>query len=280
MSNCLYQTVEEIVTEISISQDSTPWLVVEGVSDVRFFSTRKLPNSPKCVIAFGWANVVSVISKVTEENIAGSIVGFIDRDHREDVGIAVDYENIVATDYRDLEISMFESGALHRILVEFGSSHKLPKLSCGTVNISLVRSCIYEIAEALGRFRYYSLKNDLNIKFKGIDYSKFINKETLSLDPDKLINQINSKSDSKVTKDDFEVAQHCLLPERLSDSKNLNSGHDVIEIFGISLRKVWGSNNTSDVNRETLEASFRIGYSDEELEGTNMYKKLCGVLSN
>ncbi|MEN8220957.1 MAG: DUF4435 domain-containing protein [Pseudomonadota bacterium] len=278
MSSSLYQTVDEIVTEIALSQDSTPWLIIEGSNDERFFITRSLPKSPKIISADGWANVLSVVSKVSEESIAASVIGFVDRDHREDVGITIDHDNIVVTDYRDIEISMFESGALHRILVEFGSPQKLPKLSSGTVDINTVKNSIYEVAEALGRLRFYSLKNDLNLSFQDLNYNKFIDTLSLTINSEILVAQINSKSKSKITIDKYNESLSCPLPERLKDCRNLNSGHDVVEILGISLRKKWGTKSAQIINRENLEKSFRIGYSDQEFQDTNMYKTLCTLL--
>jgi len=69
------------------------------------------------------------------------------------------------------------------------------------------------------------------------------------------------------------------LPGKLVDCKYLSSGHDVIEILGISLRKLWGTNSSNDVQRQKLERHFRIGYSNHEFAETEMFKKLYKLLS-
>ena len=277
MTNALSLKVEEIVTEIDMSNENRPWLIVEGPSDEIFFSTRNLPNNPKSISAFGWENVVGVVAKVIEENISDVIFGFIDRDYREELGNAVTNKMIVHTDFRDIEISMFESGALHKILAELGSNNKLPSLDCGSVNLEVIKEKIYQVASKIGALRYYSLKNGYNYKLKELNFSKFISQRNLEINTEKLINQINSKSEKKITIHDVCTAFELELPDRLTDSKNLCCGHDVTELLGVALRKLWGSNNS--IGKETLESSFRIGYSDHEFYQSEMYKQLAKLLS-
>ena len=276
MTDLLSLKVEEIVTEIDMSNEARPWLIVEGPSDEIFFSTRNLPNNPKAVAALGWENVVGVIAKVLEENITDAIFGFIDRDYREELGNDNYPEKIVITDYRDLEISMFESAALHKILVELGARNKLPSLDCGNIDIVIVKEKIYHVASKMGALRYYSLKEGLNFKLKDLNFTKFISRNNLEINKEKLINQINSKSNVKITIDDIDSAFSLNLSGKLDDEKYLCCGHDVTELLGISLRKLWGSNNS--VKKETLESNFRIGYSDHEFEQSNMYKQLAEMM--
>lgn len=280
MTSCIRQTVEEIVTEISMSSQQKPWLIVEGNSDGVFFSTKKLHNNPTTIVACGWENVVGVISKVIDESIVASVFGFIDRDYREDLGISVNTSFVVITDLRDLEISMFESSALDRILVELGSRNKLPLLPCGSNDIESVKLKVYSVASKIGKLRYYSLKHNLGYPIKKLDFTKFIDSKNLDIDKKKLIQQVNSKSESKLDHETLEKAFNSELPNRLIDSRNLCSGHDVIELLGISLRKIWGTNNSGDVSREKLESCFRIGYSDNEFEETEMFNKLDSLLKS
>lgn len=277
MTDSLSLKVEEIVTEIDMSNETRPWLIVEGPSDETFFSTRHLPNNPKSVAALGWENVIGVIAKVLEENITDAILGFIDRDYREELE-SNDYpEKIVITDYRDLEISMFESGALHKILAELGARNKLPSLDCGNIDILTVKQKVYQVASKMGALRYYSLKEGLNFKLKDLNFTKFISKNTLEINIEKLVNHINSKSIAKITMDDIDAAFKLNFTGKLDDEKYLCCGHDVIELLGVALRKIWGSNNL--VKKETLESNFRIGYSDHEFGQSNMCKQLTKMLN-
>ena len=279
MTSCLSQSADEIVTEISMSESQKPWLIVEGDSDGVFFSTKTLDKKPNTIVALGWENVVGVISKVIEESIAKAVFGFIDRDYREELGVVVDENYIVTTDYRDLEISLFESTSLHRLIVEYGSKFKLPLDSNEEVDLNKVKIKIYSVASKMGRLRYFSLKEGRNYPIKRLDFSKFVDPKTLELNEEKLISQINSKSDTKIDADILSAILETDLPKRLLDVKNICSGHDVVELLGLALRKIWGTNNSGEVAREKLESSFRIGYSNEEFSQTPMYKKLNALMS-
>lgn len=279
MSNCLSQTAEEIVTEISMSSNNSPWLVVEGGTDARFFSSRELKKKPIIVVANGWKNVVCVISKVVEESISSSVFGFIDRDYREELGITVDEEYVVVTDFRDIEVSMFESCALDRILVELGSSRKYPKLECSSVDVKSIREHIYSVAKDMGVLRYYGLLNNKSYNFKKLDYSKFVCQKTLEINRDKLISQINSHSDDNIDSGELVSALSQSLPDIYGDSRYLCSGHDLALLLGIALKKMWGTNNTKETEQEKIESLFRIGYSEDDFFSSSMYKKLDKLLS-
>lgn len=280
MTSCLTQYAEEIVTEISMSHSKKSWLVVEGGSDAIFFSSKLLVGNPIVVPACGWENVVGIISKVIEESIAASVFGFVDRDYRNELGVSVDESFVVITDFRDLEVSMFESSCLHRILLELGSGNKLPKLPNGSINVDFVREKIYSAAFKIGKLRYYSLKNSFNYPVKDLDFTKLIDSMSLELNNNKLVAQLNSKSSQKINSDILEAAFACELPNSLEDNRYACSGHDVIELLGISLRKLFGTNNANDVTRDKLEQTFRIGYSQHEFEETAMFKRLNFLLSS
>jgi Protein of unknown function (DUF4435) len=280
VTKSITQTIDEIVTEISMSVDKLPWLIIEGRTDNKFFITKNLPKKPKHVIALGWENVIGVISKIFEEKISAEVYGFIDRDYIPELYPQINIENIVQTDYRDLEISMFESEALHKILVELGSELKMPYKEDKTIHLDHVKQRVYEVAAFIGRIRFFCLKNALQISLTGLDYSKFIDSNNLSIDCNKFIAQLNSKSNVKISLEQVKYAQNIVLPNTLTDFKFLCCGHDVIEIFGISLRRLWGTNNSGDVDKMKLESHFRIGYSNAEFENTNMYNSLCILLNS
>lgn len=274
MSSDFHQHPDEVVTEIGMSHHERPWLILEGSTDALFFSTRKLSNSPVTVVAYGWENVCYITDKIIQEGIDARVFGFIDRDYREDLGLAINDSHIVVTDFRDLEVSMFESDALDRVTAEFGSQQKLPKRACGGIASENIRRKIYTTAQKIGKLRYFSLVHNLHYPIKNLEYSKFIDERTLEIDESKLVQQINSKSQTKIDLSILHQAFQGDIPGRLHDEKNISSGHDIMELLGLSLKKLWGTNNSGSISRERLESCFRIGYSDDHFTQTNMFKCL------
>jgi len=287
MTNGIEQSVEEMITEIAMSSDNKPWLIVEGASDEKFFLSR-LPGTIRLFVAQGWENVVKVVNKVKDENIR-CILGVIDRDYREDLGIELHTDNIVMTDYRDIEVMMFYSSAFRKIVVEKASQNKLPKSSNGEINYEKIRDSIVNIAVPIGRFRFYCQKENMNIKFSDsnsdIDFSKMIEYQQTFDFKSKYayVQHLKNKyqKENKHLKDnDWDQAQKLSLPIRLQDEKFIISGHDLMEIFGLSLRRKWGNKNKNEVAKEKLEELFRLSYPDEAFRKTSLYKNISNWLEN
>lgn len=268
------------MAEISMSREPAPWLILEGPSDEIFFSTKSLPRKPKCVPAQGWENVVEVIQKVKAEQINALVLGFVDRDYREDINIIIDEACIVVTDFRDLEISMFESKVLDRILAEYSSVGKAPSFKDGGMNIKEVRKEIYAIASQLGKLRFFSLARGYHYSFPDDIVKKVFDKENKCLQQEKLRLQISQKSQEQVDIDRISEILCSTLPSRLQDDRNLCCGHDVIAVFSMLLRHAWkkGNVDAKALKDEQIAKLFRIGYSDEEFYQTDMGQKLIRLL--
>jgi hypothetical protein len=281
MDNGIEQLVEEIVTEIAISTDNIPWLILEGATDEKFFLSR-LPGAVRLLVAHGWENVVKVVNKVNDENIRG-ILGVIDRDYREELGIFVLSDNIVVTDYRDIEVMMFYSSAFRKVVVEKASQNKWPKCANGEIDYEKIRQSIVDIAIPIGRFRFHCQKEGMNAKFSDsesdIDFSKIIDyKQSFDFTSKyayvKHLKNKYQKENKHLEDNDWDQAQKLSLPIRLQDEKFIVSGHELIEIFGLSLRRKWGNKNKNEVTKEKLEESFRLSYPDEEFRKTSLYQEI------
>ncbi|MDM8524770.1 DUF4435 domain-containing protein [Desulfococcaceae bacterium HSG8] len=280
MADGIAQHVEEIVTEISMSCDGRPWVIVEGNSDEKFLTPRKLKNSPKFNVAFGWENVVEVVKKVREENIPTVTIGVTDRDYRECLNIKIGLINIVETDLRDTEVMLFYSGAFKKVITELGSLKKLPKINNYKINYKKIKNEVCSLGDQLARFRFYCQNNKLEISFRELNFPKFFDHKNFMINPLKLISHLNGKNENKVSIDDWENSQSAELPEKLRDSRFLNHGHDLMAIIGQGLRKRWGSMSSQEAERHKIEGYFRVGYSDEEFYSTAMYKNLTILLES
>ena len=89
------------------------FLVVEGVSDVRFWSTRRHDNC-ELVNGEGKGNVVGAIGRLDAEDIPG-VLGIVDDDYNSLMGIIRTSGNLVATDAHDLECLLCRSPALESV---------------------------------------------------------------------------------------------------------------------------------------------------------------------
>ena len=278
MSNGLELGIEELITEIYMSDISKTTLLVEGFSDARFFMTRNLPSSPKVMVASGWENVVFIMEKLKEEECRNKVIGFIDKDYRYELNYIKKELPIVETDYRDLEISMIESAAFSRVITELCSHNKVYKLRCGSIDYERIKNEIYDIINLLSKLRFFSLKNGDNLSFKKINHEKLFSAKDKEIDTAKLIEHLSNINHCEISNSIIEKCNDYVFPESLNDKRNISCGHDFMAILGITLKSKFGNNNGKEVSQDKMEAAFRMSYQDNDFHTTEMYTKLSTYL--
>jgi len=271
----LQSSLTEIVTEIIMSRDPRPWLAVEGFSDEVLLRTRKFTNPVKIVVGHGWEGVRDIIVEHSKDASNAVVIGLIDRDYRDHHGCQLKMNKVVFTDMRDVENMMFNSSSLGRVISEYASIHKIPKTGNGAVDIDAMRKRIYSVAVQLGKLRIHCEGQNYQISFKEIDHKKFICDRTLSIDPASLLLHINGKNSGKrkLVQSDWIAAQGLSWPSYLGQAEFVANGHDVMAIMSVALRRMWGSQG-GGVDADFIEGIFRVGYSDDDLERTQMWDEL------
>lgn len=272
------QTATEIVTEICMSRDARPWLAVEGDSDERLLRKRSFPKDPKIVIGNGWEGVRYIICECYKENSSAKLLGLMDRDYRDHLGNQIFHEYIVLTDFRDIENILFNSSALDRVISEYSSSNKIPKNN-DKINIESIRHHIYDSAVKIGRFRVYCQYKEKYIDFKKIDYAKFISDKDLKINVEKFLSHLNGKNPGKtLLKSHWEEAQSIAWRDKLNQPQFIANGHDIMALLAIALRRMWGTIGGS-ITKESIESSFRIGFSDEDLKSFSFWHGITEFLA-
>lgn len=272
----MQQTKSEIVTEIVMSRDSRPWLAVEGDSDERLLRTRPYRIQLKIVIGYGWEGVYEIISEYEKENSKAKLLGLIDRDYRDHLSCQISNNRMILTDFRDIENMLFNSSALTRVISEYASDKKIPKKNNGEIDIEEIRNRIYSAALKLGKLRIYSQCKNLGINFKTIDHKKFTCDTTLRISEDSLLAHLNGKNPGKknLLKEDWDNSQLLTWEkDHLNQPQFVANGHDVMALLCIALRKMWGS-CSNEITPDRLEGSFRIGYSNDDLKQSDMWRSL------
>lgn len=269
-----YITSHEIANEIRLKRQlhSGSFVIVEGYTDKKVFGNFFKEDICKLVPAFGKGNAVEALSILGSENFVG-VVAIVDADFWLLNGVAPTSTNLFVTDTHDLETMMIQSPALEKVLQEFGSETKIQKFVKKT-GID-VRTKLLDVGRVIGYFRWISLQENLDLKFDGLSYEKFVSRETLSIDVGKLIKVVKNHSQ-----------KHDLPEQEIYDKineleKTLNvplwhicCGDDLIYILSIGLRKIFGSRKVGEVKREILERSLRLAYEFVYFCKTKLYASL------
>lgn len=264
------QSIEELITELSMTYSFKMHLILEGDDDRKFFkSTLKGKENVNLLCVWGADNVINMIREVDKLRSITRIsptLGIVDRDYRIPLGILLKSSNLIASDARDLECMMFGSPSFEAVLSEFGSERKVAALGGAGSLAAAARAS----ASTVGRMRYHTQHMRSNTSFQKLELSKVVDRKTLAIDSDELIKHLNARQGTN----------GCRLPAKVIELANdacakakcdkglpyfqhdllLCRGHDLMELLAVGFRSLFGSRSAAESSRENVESLFRLNY--------------------
>ncbi|BAZ33312.1 hypothetical protein NIES4074_58220 [Cylindrospermum sp. NIES-4074] len=262
-------TPERIANAIRILRKtySGTFIIVEGSTDARVY--KDCVDSKKCEfsIAHNKDKAISTLAILEKENFAG-VLAIVDADFSRLEGSLLASPNLLVTDYHDLEIMIIQSPVFDKVMAEFGSEGKIIEFAKD------IRSSLLETGKSLGYLRWVSLKENLALKFEGLDvkdFRIFIDDKTLTVNQLEMIKKVknNSKKYSLREKDILEKLEN--LKDNTHDPRQLCCGHDLIYILSIGLCKAWGTWDSREFKPEVLEKWLRVTYGELYFRSTQLY---------
>jgi hypothetical protein len=241
-------------------------LIVEGDKDRRVYERFINNTCCKLIYAYGKANALDAIDILEKGKFRGRLA-ILDSDFFGIDGIKPSTLNIILTDTHDLETMLLSSDGLERILSEFGSAQKIGKLN------KPIRDILLERAVPIGLLRWISspIKDNLCLNFKSLRYETFLDKTTLNLDIDKLINEVVANSMPCTIKKDSIKLKIATLKKEGHDPWQICSGHDLIEILSFGLKNTFGNNKAKKLSPNVFDSMLRIAYDYSHFALTHLY---------
>lgn len=183
------------------------FLIVEGHSDKLIYERLVNKQEVRVTIASGKNNAIKALSILEKENFR-RVVAVIDADFSRIEQQIPDSNNLFLTDEHDLEMMLIKSAAFDKLLKERGSEEKIKAFT------EDIRETLLKLGQEIGKLRWLSLRNKLDLKFEGLNFKNFIDKENLSINIDKLIISIKNNSqklslDEQQIKQDLSVIRVC-----------------------------------------------------------------------
>ena len=259
-----YKDPDSIAAEIKMMRmlHEGAFLVVEGVSDVRFWTTRR-HDTCELVDGEGKPNVVGAVHRLDTAGIRG-ILGIVDDDYDSLMGTSHTARNLVATDAHDLECLLCRSPALDSVLAEFGIPRKIQEFE-EAAGVD-VRSGLLDRTTVFGRLRWAAIRHNLDIDFRAIHISRFIDSNTWTVDGDELVRAVSNGGSPPA----YDVLKGRIAELPDADPWRLARGHAMIEILRIGLMRVLGTLPTSK-GTEDIARILRAAISLEDLQRTSLY---------
>jgi 5S rRNA maturation endonuclease (ribonuclease M5) len=250
------------------------FLIVEGHSDKLIYERLVNKQEVRVTIASGKNNAIKALSILEKEDNFRRVVAVIDADFSRIEQQIPDSNNLFLTDEHDLEMMLIKSAAFDKLLKERGSEEKIKAFT------EDIRETLLKLGQEIGKLRWLSLRNKLDLKSEGLKFVKFIDKEKLSINIDKLIRSIKNNS-QKPSLDEQQIKQDLsVISDENHDPWQLCCGHDFIDILAIALCKVLGTWNANDVKTEVLERELRLAYELSYFYQTQIYQLMINWQSN
>jgi hypothetical protein len=264
---------DDIANEIILTRDNPDkeflsFLLVEGHTDGNF--CQNFTDIKKCqiVIAYSKSTAIQVLSILEKEAVPG-ILAIVDADFDMLEGKSPHSPNLLFTDTHDLETMIMKSPALEKVLIEFGSEEKITKIT--EVVKKDVRTLLIECGMTIGYLRWVSLRENLALKFEGLEFAQFIKKEAIHIEQRQCIKVVKNKSQRHNIADTQLEAYIRDLRDDTHDPWHVCCGHDLVCILSVVLRKTIGNWNLNDVRPEVLERSFRLAFERSYFYKTQLY---------
>ena len=243
------------------------FLIVEGHDDRKFFRHFTDRDGCQITVANGKQNVIEVIEILESDNVPGT-VGVMDADLDHIEGKSPSTDNLIVLETADLEALLICCSALDRVLVERGSEQKMAAFG-KNVQAVLVAAAVW-----IGCLRLYSHREELNLKLQGLRHEKFLDKESLAIDPDDLVREAKNRSQRHDLVRPQVVKELGSIRASLSDPRHICFGKDMVKVLAFGLTRVWGSNNAKEVRPERLASDLRLAFHWGHMNRTKLSRNL------
>lgn len=264
-----YLTSDDICNQISMSRSvfGGAVLIVEGVTDSRLFRKFIDCEEVEVFVAHSKDNVRDVISKMHGERKDGRILGIVDPDLDRIRGRKA-RSPLFFTDCRDMEMMIIRSNALNDVIDEYGDPEEVRRFQ---ENVGPIRDALVSASYPIGLLMYVSQKEGLSLSFKDLDFERFVNPRTLSLDVYAMVEAVLNNSGN------CRIGRKALIrmlddeSGKLEDIWHAARGHDTVDILLIGLKKNFGSFNSKYLSEGELGGALRLAFSDQCFVKTKMY---------
>ncbi|MEZ8414262.1 DUF4435 domain-containing protein [Vibrio splendidus] len=244
--------------------------LVEGDSDLKLFGKVAKSNDLCYEPTNGRKELINVMTSISSD-YSDKLFAICDADFNRLNNICLSNHNILMTDYHDSEMLILHSKAIHGFIDEHVSKEFIEQSK-----EVLLRACL-ETAYQIGILRWYNESESVNLKFKGLNYSEFVQVEMFSFDLDleKLIDTLiirSKKLAQSITKEVI-LTKFLEYRERNACEKQVCCGHDVTNLLSIALNRT-DLSTVGNLSHLGVESDLRLSYNQSDFNRTSLYTNL------
>ena len=262
-------SASDIANEISMMRSvfKGTVLVVEGVTDSRLYSKFTDKEGVRILIAHSKDNVRRSVTECQTRRGDSKVVGITDKDIDGLIGRRKS-PPLFETDRNDIESMMMCSKALDDVMSEYADPEKLRNFEEKHGKLS---DAIARAASPVCALMYISYRRGMNLSFKDLDHSRFVNSHTLETDIPRMVSEVYAQSMAQMYPKQTIADQVRSMLKSLDDPWDAVRGHDAVSILALALRNAFGSYNAKYIRDGELSGALRLAYGLAYFKKTELY---------
>ncbi|WP_180242422.1 DUF4435 domain-containing protein [Bacillus sp. AFS029533] len=271
--NAPQKNPNRIVSEFQVKRNSNKGktiVLVEGAGDIEFFQKIFCVKQCRYIDCNGKDNVKDSIRLLNNRSQNG-FAGIVDCDFDKILGRVPLIKNLYLTDTHDIETMIMSSGVTLndyiKMYADLDDYEKFLERTDTTIDKIIINS-----ARIIGLLRYISIKNNFNLSFKEIDYTKFLD-ANLEVNLSNLCKHIIDCSFSEIDNDYLEILFENEKKSEYNDYE-ICSGHDITEILHYGMKFIFGSIKGKKISRDMIEERLRLIYDYKDFFETKISTEL------
>lgn len=265
-----FLTPDDICNQVSMTRTlfKGTVLMVEGVTDQRLFNKFVDRDDVRIFPAHSKDNVRAVVNNLSGRRGDSLVIGIMDADLDKAKGRKA-VSPLFYTDCRDMETMLIRSDALDGVLAEYADNDLLDRF---LRYVPSVRQRILDSSYPIGLLMLVSDEMGLKLSFRDLDFTRFINPRTLSLDLPGMIEFVRRNSiGCRASRADI-IAGMKRVSSKIADKWIVARGHDAVAILTIGLKKGFGAHNAWKLTESGVGGALRLAFSESEFAGTDLFK--------
>jgi len=238
-------------------------LMVEGNTDSRFF--QRFVHAACTIFPCGnKRNVIDTMTVLDTWHVSG-VLGIVDLDYDEVLGIPTSSANIVRTQVHDVEMMLLNSPAFHGFIAEYAHQGLLAKFEKQAGKV--FRDALFDAAFVIGMVRYYCQVHSYPGNFSRTDLIACID-DTLHVDVACIVASI-FKSDRALV---GSVISYISRESDVLYSKRLHicQGHDAVKLLCRAL-DAFGDYNSKALTEGAVQGGLRLAVQSAWFVQTELY---------
>lgn len=246
------------------------FLVLEDRAQRLLYERFLAPGRCRAHVVGDKATVQNVVSILKARRISG-VLGVIDRDLDALLGTNLVNENLIYGDCNDVESMLIKSTAFEKVIGELGSLEKIQSLEqragCPA------REILLRAALPVGYLRLTSQELGLSLRFRDLDFARFVNPVTLEVDNGELVRRLKDHSQRpELDSSELLVATESRA-SRGHDPWDVCNGHDLVQVMSLGLRRALGSQSAIRVTPDIVGQDLRIAYERHDFEQSEFCRR-------